>query len=1003
MREMTAEGHTGELRKYGAKRDFARTPEPAPTKTKAARGGEAKRGAVKRGKAKTRFVVHEHHARRLHWDLRLEHEGALMSWAVPNGIPQDPSENRKAIHVEDHPLSYIDFEGEIPHGNYGAGRVLIWDRGSYEFEKFEDGKLVVVFRGKRLRGRFALFRAGREEKDWMIHRMDPPAKERVQMPRRLSAMLATAAALPRRDEGWAYEVKWDGVRALTYWQPGRMRIESRNLNDISSRYPELRALGRQLGAREALLDGEIVAFDQDGKPSFERLQRRMHVTSESVIRRLASEHPVIYEIFDLLYLDGRSTLALSYRERRALLAELKLEGVAWQTPAYHVGSGRDFFAVTAEHGLEGVLAKRLDSTYRPGERGGDWLKVKNVNRQELVIGGWLPGSGRRRGQLGALLMGYQEEEGDRQVLRYAGRVGTGFDEDELGRLGEELAARKRLSSPFAKRGVQPPREARFVEPELVAEIEFSHWTRQRILRHSAYKGLRSDKPATEVFEESPAESSRASKVLEESPAEPSCAYRVLHETKRHTEIEAQGRTLRLSNREKVLYPRTGFTKGQLIDFYAALAPVVLGHLAGRPLTFKRYPDGVDGEYFYEKRCPSHRPDWVQTAAIWSERQETPIDYCLVEDLPTLIWIANLADIELHTSLSLARDMETPTGLVFDLDPGEGAGLRACCRVALAIKELFDAFALQTFVKTSGLKGMQVYVPLNTPISYEQTKPFARAVAELLAKKHPELVVSRMTRNARGGKVLIDWSQNDPHKTTVCVYSLRAQERPTVSTPLSWEEVGRGSRRRSEPQLSLEPAALLERVASEGDLFALMLGLTQTLPALSGQEAARSRAGEGAARSPSGKEEVARSLADRKAARFYEASGGGSSRAGGKPKDNGGVQMPPRGVKKGSKRERQYEHIKDSERERGASEGRAEEIAARTANKERARSGESRTRSRTSTKDISSSRRGGLRSGKPGPRGRTREQLYQEARKLGVEGRSSMNKAQLQRAVDAKKS
>ncbi len=871
---MSAES-AGKLRQYRAKRDFARTPEPPPAKdaqggeakrAKAAKTGAAKRGGAakqdatrgrgaatgrgkaKRGKAKTRFVVHEHHARRLHWDLRLEHEGALMSWAIPNGIPQDPKENRKAIHVEDHPLSYIDFEGEIPQGNYGAGRVCIWDRGSYECEKFEEGKLVVLFHGERLQGRYALFRAGREEKDWMIHRMDPPPEEREPMPKHIHPMLATASTLPRKDEGWAFEVKWDGIRALTFWQPGRMRIESRNLNDISSRYPELRGLGRQLGAREAILDGEIVAFDEHGKPSFERLQRRMHVTSESVIRRLSGEHPVIYEIFDLLHLDGRSTLALPYRERRVLLSELKLEGLAWQTPALHLGSGRDFLAVTAEHGLEGLVAKRLDSPYRPGERGRDWLKVKNVNRQELLIGGWLPGSGRRRGQLGALLMGYHEDgAGDRQVLRYAGRVGTGFDDDELERLGAELASRKRRTSPFAKRGEQPPREARFVEPELVAEIEFSHWTRQRILRHSAYKGLRPDKPPSEVVLETAlggtaAASAKDPPAKKRSTKEPSAgdggshpvgapAYQILHETKRHTEIEAQGRTLRLSNREKVLYPRTGFTKGQLIDFYASLAPTVLGHLAGRPLTFKRYPDGVDGEYFYEKRCPIHRPEWVQTAAIWSERQEEPIEYCLVEDLPTLIWIANLADIELHTSLSLARDMQTPTALVFDLDPGEGAGLRACCRVALHIRELFEAFSLHTFVKTSGLKGMQVYVPLNTPTSYEHTKPFARAVAELLEKEHPELILSRMTRLARRGKVLIDWSQNDPHKTTVCVYSLRARNQPLLSTPLAWEEVERGSRRRSEPQLSLEPQALLERVASDGDLFAPMLSLTQTLPAL----------------------------------------------------------------------------------------------------------------------------------------------------------------------------
>ena len=523
-------------------------------------------------------------------------------------------------------------------------------------------------------------------------------------------------------------------------------------------------------------------------------------------------------------------------------------------------------------------------------------------------------------------MGYYEQDDGRRALRYAGRVGTGFDERERERLAAELTARRRRSSPFGGRGVQPPKGACFVEPELVAEIEFSHWTRNRVLRHPSYKGLRSDKPAEQVTMELPtapaaapiasSPKGRPPKASREVASEPetggpSRPYEVLHETKRHTEIEVDGRALRLSNREKVLYPRAGFTKGELVDYYAAVAPVLLGHLAGRPLTLKRYPDGVEGQHFYEKRCPSHRPEWVQTAAIWSGRQKAPIDYCLVEDLPTLIWLANLADIELHTSLSRAEDIERPTALVFDLDPGAPAGLRACCRVALWIRELFAAFELQTFVKTSGSKGLQVYLPLNTPVSYEQTKPFARAVAELLEKQHPRLVVSRMTKSVRAGRVLIDWSQNDPHKTTVCVYSLRARERPTISTPLTWQEVERGSRRRGEPELSLEPAALLERVERDGDLFAPLLSLAQTLPELASEQTGR----------------------------FYQGSEAGTA----SPEDaaeqhDGGVDMPPRGVKKGGKRDRQYKHIKESQRERGASEARAEEIAARTVNKERARSG-----------------------------------------------------------------
>jgi bifunctional non-homologous end joining protein LigD len=852
-----------QLREYRAKRDFRRTPEPDPARSPRGKAARARRSTQQRPRS-ARFVIHEHHARHLHWDLRLEHEGALMSWAIPHGIPQDPRENRRAIHVEDHPLSYLDFEGEIPEGNYGAGRVLIWDSGTYDCEKRRARELIVVFHGERLRGRYALFRVGEEEQDWMIHRMDPPPAAREAMPEHLPPMLATPGRLPRTGKGWAFEVKWDGVRVITYWRPGRMLIESRNLNDVSSRYPELRALGRQLGAREAVLDGELVAFeDSDShppKPSFERLQKRMHLSSEHAIRRAARETPATYVIFDLLYLDGRLTTGLPYRERRALLQELQLKGAHWQTPAYHEGSGAKFLAATAEHGLEGILAKRLDAAYRPGERSEQWLKIKNVNRQELVIGGWLEGQGRRRGLLGALLVGYYEGAGRARALHYAGRVGTGFDEGQLERLAAELGSRPRRSSPFGKRGAQPPRGAHFVEPELVAEIEFSRWTHERILRHSSYKGRRVDRPAQEVeLEEGGAgprreagtppaadgESSRPRpqatrraprQVLAETAGRAGEApYEVLHETRRFTEVQAQGRTLRLTNREKVLYPRSGFTKGQLVDYYAAVAPVLLPHLAGRPLTLKRYPDGVDAEHFYEKRCPAHRPEWVRTAAVWSERQRERIDYCVVEDLPTLLWTSNLASIELHPSLARAHDLDTPTALVFDLDPGPPAGLRECCRVALWIEELLELLGLESFAKTSGSKGLQVYAPLNTAVAYEQTKSFARAVAQLLEKQHPKLVLSRMTKDLRPAKVLIDWSQNDPHKTTVCVYSLRACERPTISTPLSWEEVEQGARRRRERELSAGPAQLLERVERHGDLFAALLARTQALPDLSGAE------------------------------------------------------------------------------------------------------------------------------------------------------------------------
>ena len=811
------------LREYERKRDLSATPEPA--------GGETAPAGER-----PRFVVQEHSATRLHWDLRLEHDGVLASWAIPNGIPPDPDENRKAVHTEDHPLEYLDFHGEIPKGNYGAGTMKIWDRGTYECHKWEAGKVVVTFHGERLTGRYALFRAG-SDKDWMIHRMDPADPGREPMPEGVVPMLARLAKLPKEDEGWAYEIKWDGIRAIAYLQPGRMRLESRNLNELTAQYPELRGLVRALGAHEVVLDGEIVAFDDEGRPSFERLQQRMHQTSESAIRRRAKSHPATYVIFDLLYLDGRSLMDEPYEERRRQLDALGLQGPHWQVPAYATGDGAGLLAASAERGLEGLVAKRLDSRYEPGRRGGAWLKVKNTARQELVIGGWLPGEGRRSQRLGALLLGFYEPGGDGEpALRFAGRVGTGFTEKTLDALMERLRPLARDSSPFE--GRRPPKAAVFVEPELVAEVEFSEWTKERMLRHPSFKGLREDKDPHDVVFEQPAEAPGAADLAAGSEhaspaAEPSVIASARPMPGGKAELELEGRTLRLSNLDKVLYPATGFTKGDLIDYYARIAPVLLPHLHGRPLTLKRYPDGVEGGHFYEKRCPSHRPDWVVTAPIWSERNKQEVDYCLAQDLPTLVWAANLADIELHTSLSRAEDIQRPTMMVFDLDPGEPADIVDCCQVGLWIRGMLRELGLSTYAKTSGSKGLQLYVPLNSEVGYDVTKPFARSVAETLERQLPDQVVSRMTKSLRPGKVLVDWSQNDDSKTTVCVYSLRAKERPSVSTPVEWEEVEHALEERDPTLLVFDHLAVLERVEERGDPFAAVLSERQELPTLAG--------------------------------------------------------------------------------------------------------------------------------------------------------------------------
>jgi bifunctional non-homologous end joining protein LigD len=463
---------SGNLDSYRRKRDFSSTPEPPGDAEPAGDGRTA------------RFVVQEHHARALHWDLRLEHEGTLASWAVPKGIPPDPRRNNLAVRTEDHPLEYLDFHGDIPEGEYGAGTMKIWDRGTYETHKWRQDEVMVTFHGERVRGKYVLFRT--DGKNWMIHRMDPPEDpDREPMPKRIEPMLARTGELPPDDENWAFEIKWDGVRAIGYVDGGRLRLEARSGRDITPRYPELRGLGRALAGHDAIVDGEVVAFD-NGRPSFQKLQGRMHLTSESHVRRLSESDPVNYIVFDLLWLDGHSLTDLPYTERRERLLELGLQGDRWLTPAHHVGDGAAMLQASRAQGLEGVIAKRLDCPYYPGKRSHGWVKVKNVLETDVVVGGWLPGEGRRATQFGALVVGVHKDG----ELTYAGRVGTGFDERELDRLGAMLADLEQDASPFA--GRQPPKETRFVEPVLVARVGYGELTQAGTLRHPRYLGLRDD-------------------------------------------------------------------------------------------------------------------------------------------------------------------------------------------------------------------------------------------------------------------------------------------------------------------------------------------------------------------------------------------------------------------------------------------------------------------------------------------------------------------------------
>jgi bifunctional non-homologous end joining protein LigD len=459
-----------------------------------ASGGKSPKTARQR---RARFVIQEHHARALHWDFRLEHDGVLVSWALPRGLPEDPTRNHLAVHTEDHPLEYGSFQGTIPAGEYGGGKVTIWDRGTYDLEKWRRNEVMVVLHGKKASGRYVLFPT--DGKNWMIHRMSPKVEGKEPLPGDLQPMLAVPGALPPRDRDWAFEIKWDGIRAIARVEEGRVGLRSRNGKDITRTFPELRGMGEFFGLRPCILDGEIVALGDDGRPDFNRLQHRLQLAQDREIDRRARATPATFVAFDVLHLDGRSLLDLPYDERRAVLESLDFRGDAFTTTeSFRDVRGPDLLRAILDSGLEGIVAKRRSSLYRPGRRMPEWIKIKGERAQEVVIGGWTEGKGERSGSLGALLMGIP----DGAALQFAGKVGTGFSAEDRQQLLKTLQPLARKTSPFDAPLASADRAgAHFVRPVLVGEVRYGEWTPDQRLRHPSWRGLRPDKDPADVVRE----------------------------------------------------------------------------------------------------------------------------------------------------------------------------------------------------------------------------------------------------------------------------------------------------------------------------------------------------------------------------------------------------------------------------------------------------------------------------------------------------------------------
>jgi bifunctional non-homologous end joining protein LigD len=774
------------MRKAGA------TPEPF--------GGEATSG--------TRlYVVQKHAATRMHYDFRLEWNGVLVSWAVPKGPSFDPKEKRYAVHVEDHPVGYADFEGVIPEGNYGAGEVILWDRGRWTpLEDFDagmrKGKLLFSLEGFKLHGTWTLVRIKNSPKDWLLIKHkddwsgtpDPPdtsilsgltveemrdrgaratqirgeleklkAKKKAPRVRDVELMLAEVGDHAFSREGWVFEIKYDGFRLLAAREEGAAKLLYRRGADSTALFPDVAKAVAALPVESVVLDGEVVVHDAENRPSFQRLQKRTQLTRAADIARASVEHPAILHVFDLLAFEDWDLRALPLVERKRLL-QLLLPGAGPLRYADHIETrGEDMYAAAQKLGLEGVMAKRADSPY-VGGRSRDWLKLRVEKVADFAIVGFTEP---KRGRVGVGALHLAVFDGEKFL--YAGRVGTGLTDKQLASTRKTLEEKKRATPPFEGRGPLEKSGHVWSEPSLVCEVRFHEWTEEGLLRQPVFLRFRDDKRP----EECPPPVPRAP-VEEAAPAPPPA-------------VEPEPRVVPFTNLDKVFWPKEGYTKGDLIEYYRRVSPWLLHYLRDRPVVLTRFPDGIEGKSFFQKDAPGFAPSWLRTERMWNADSERDIDYFVADSEEALLFLINLGTIPLHVWASRATTLERPDWCIIDLDP-KGAPFPQVVEVALAVKRLCDEIALPAYAKTSGSTGLHVLVPLGRVCTFDQTKTLGELLSRVVATREPDIATIERVIGRRGGRVYLDFLQNGHGKLLAAPFSARPVPGALVSTPLEWREV-----------------------------------------------------------------------------------------------------------------------------------------------------------------------------------------------------------------------